>query len=53
VIGHEGPNSLLSLLIKNGLVTALSCGNNNRLNNQKAGISIVITLTEKGVSEWK
>ena len=33
VIGHEGPNSLLSHLIKNGLVTALSCGNHNRLNN--------------------
>lgn len=31
VIGHEGPNSLLSELISQGLVTGLSAGASDRL----------------------
>lgn len=31
VIGHEGPNSLLSELIKQGLALSLSCGTETRL----------------------
>jgi len=40
VIGHEGPNSLLSELIKQGLATSLSASTTARLNNYKSGISI-------------
>lgn len=32
VVGHEGPNSLLSELIKQGLATSLSAGEKYRLN---------------------
>lgn len=32
VIGHEGPNSLLSCLIDQSLASSLSAGSNNRLN---------------------
>src|ERR1035437_9503612 len=31
IIGHEGPNSLLSHLIKEGLVTSLTCSNSHRM----------------------
>lgn len=53
VIGHEGPNSLLSTLIKEGLAAALSSGEANRLNFQKSGLKISITLTQKGVQNWE
>ena len=32
VVGHEGPNSLISTLIKQGLATSLSAGFGDRLN---------------------
>ncbi len=52
VVGHEGPNSLLSELIKQGLATSLSSAEKSRLNQQKGGMGISIGLTEKGVAEY-
>lgn len=53
LIGHEGPNSLLSQLIKEGLSTALSSGASDRLQESIDQMRIDITLTEKGEIEWK
>jgi len=49
VIGHEGPNSLLSTLISEGLASGLSSGEAPRLNYQKSGLKISIVLTQYGV----
>ena len=48
IIGHEGPNSLLSELIILSLATGLSAGNNRRLNECLDQFVIHLNLTEKG-----
>lgn len=53
VLGHEGPNSLLSTLISEGLVSSLSAGMHERLNAQKSGMKITYGLTSKGVTNWE
>jgi insulysin len=52
VIGHEGPNSLLSFLIKNSLATSLSSGNSQRLNDSIDIFSLRIQLTDKGETNY-
>jgi insulysin len=47
-IGHEGPNSLLSQLIKDSLATGLSAGSSARLNQAFDMFTISIALTDKG-----
>ena len=47
-IGHEGPNSLLSQLIKDSLATGLSAGSSSRLNQAFDMFSVSISLTDKG-----
>lgn len=53
VVGHEGQNSLLSTLIKEGLATSLSAGEMQRLNKQQSGLQISVSLTDKGVKNWE
>ena len=53
VIGHEGPNSLLSMLIKEGLSQALSSGSHPRLNYAIDEFSITIDLTENGEKNYE
>lgn len=53
LIGHEGPNSLLSQLIKEGLATALSSSADNRLQQQLDQFRIQITLTDKGERHYE
>lgn len=48
VLGHEGPNSLLSQLISEGLATALMAGGSNRMQQAIDQYRLDITLTEKG-----
>ena len=48
VLGHEGPNSLLSQLISEGLATALMAGGSNRMQQAIDQYRVEITLTEKG-----
>jgi len=54
VLGHEGPNSLLSELAKVGFASALMASSANRLYNRDGEIKIDITLTKEGVKhhEW-
>ena len=49
MLGHEGPNSLLSELTKEGFATSLMAASSNRLYNRDGEIKIDITLTKKGV----
>lgn len=53
VLGHEGPNSLLSELVKEGFATGLMASSSNRLYNRDGEIKIDITLTKKGVKHFK
>ena len=53
VLGHEGPNSLLSTLITEGLASSLSAGGHERLNGHKSGLKISLGLTPKGVHNWE
>ena len=48
VIGHEGPNSLLSQLINEGLAQKLSAGHNNRMNQSFDQFNVQISLTQEG-----
>jgi insulysin len=48
VLGHEGPNSLLSQLICEGLATSLMAGGSNRMQQAIDQYRVEITLTEKG-----
>lgn len=52
MIGHEGPNSLLSLLIKESLATFLSSSSSSRLNYAIEVFSTSISLTKKGEQEY-
>ena len=52
VIGHEGPNSLLSCLIEQNLATNLTCGSTSRMNGAIDQFSISISLTDKGEKEY-
>lgn len=47
LIGHEGENSLLSLLVKEGLAYELSAGSNDEYHSYTE-FSVTITLTDKG-----
>ena len=47
LVGHEGPNSLLSHLIRNGLAVGLSSSNSHRMTSIDQ-FTIDIALTEKG-----
>lgn len=53
VIGHEGPNSLLSALIKASLATTLSSGSSARLNQSFDTFSVAVSLTDKGELEYE
>jgi len=48
VIGHEGPNSLLSQLIKEGLAQQLSSGSSSRLHQSFDQFKVSISLTQEG-----
>ena len=52
ILGHEGPNSLTSLLFKEGLAHALSAGANGRLNCAFDEFSLTISLTEQGETDY-
>ncbi|KAL4508543.1 hypothetical protein ABPG72_003847 [Tetrahymena utriculariae] len=52
LLGHEGENSLLSILIKNGLAVELSAGNQNE-QNLWSSMNIEISLTNKGVENYE
>ena len=47
LIGHESEGSIHSLLVEEGLIYSLSCGNNN-YEDYFANFMIVVLLTEKG-----
>ena len=51
LIGDEGHGSLLSELIKQGLAINLMAGANEKLQGQRGGFYIDITLTEEGMKE--
>lgn len=48
LVGHEGPGSLLSLLIKEGLALELSAGSTDEYNTYTE-LQISVTLTDKGL----
>jgi insulysin len=50
LIGHEGKGSILSYLIREGLASTLSCGNQDTFNSFTE-LEISIGLTEKGLSQ--
>jgi len=52
VFGHEGPNSLFSLLVKEGLATWISSGSSQKLDQSFDQFSIDIGPTEKGEMEY-
>lgn len=52
IIGHEGPNSLLSHLIKEGLANGLTAGGSDRLQNHHGILRVAISLTEKGEQNY-
>jgi len=52
VLGHEGEESLLRVLQKEGLADGLACGS-YRWNHNHAAILIQIELTNQGVKKWK
>jgi insulysin len=51
VIGHEGENSILSELTKQGLVSSLNTDSGNRMQQNYSHMTIDITLTQKGVEQ--
>jgi len=51
VFGHEGPNSLFSQLVKEGLATWISAGGAQKLDQSFDQFSIDIGPTEKGEAE--
>lgn len=53
LIGHEGPNSLLSQLISEGLATALSASGSSRVQDAMDQFSVDISLTEKGERDYE
>lgn len=53
VIGHEGPNSLLSGLIKANLAASLTAGTSARLNRAFNEFDIAIALTAKGEQNYE
>ena len=52
LIGHEGENSLLSLLIREGLAYELSAGSSNEYHSYTE-FNVTITLTDKGLENYK
>ena len=52
-IGHEGENSLLSELIRQDLAVVVMAGPSSKLQDNRAGFYIDITLTEKGVANYE
>eukprot|EP00347_Sterkiella_histriomuscorum_P004511 403360183 len=52
ILGHEGPNSLLSLLIQEGLATSLSSGNSNRMRAIDQ-LTVDVGLTDKGEDQYE
>lgn len=53
VIGHEGPKSLLSELIGQGLATTLMATDVTRCRGQFGELTVSISLTNKGVDNYK
>ncbi len=51
LVGHEGPNSLLSFLIKEDLANSLSSYVDNDL-DCLTSFNIDITLTQNGFKNW-
>ena len=52
LFGHEGPNSLLSILIDEGLATELCASAENELLTLSA-LRVSIKLTKKGLAQYK
>ncbi|CDW84143.1 insulin-degrading enzyme [Stylonychia lemnae] len=52
LIGHEGPNSLLSQLIKEGLATSLQSSNSSRMDCIDQ-FSVSVGLTDKGEENYQ
>ena len=52
LLGHEGPNSLISALIKVGYATELSSGSQYKLGKTIIQLSIDVVLTQKGVDSY-
>ncbi|KAJ3352315.1 hypothetical protein HDU91_006018, partial [Kappamyces sp. JEL0680] len=52
LLGHEGKNSILSLLKDRGLAEGLSCGSAH-LGWTNATFSISVSLTQKGLASWR
>lgn len=48
VLGHEGPNSLLSQLIKEGLCQSLMAGSTSRMNQSFDQFNLTLSLTSAG-----
>lgn len=51
LLGHEGPNSLTSSLIKDDLISALTCGSDHTANTYSQ-FFIQINLTKKGLENY-
>jgi secreted Zn-dependent insulinase-like peptidase len=49
-MGHEGPNSLTSLLVDEGLIEALECGDND-LMLQTCVVELRLELTREGMDQ--
>ena len=52
LIGHEGENSLMSYLKKDGYVTSVSCGGSSSLESASY-VSLNIVLTKKGLANYE
>lgn len=52
VLGHEGPNSLLSVLVKESLATGLIAGTSPRLNGAFDQLYVKVSLSEQGEREY-
>ena len=53
VFGHEGPNSLMSQLVKDALATGLTAGSSSRLNQSFDIFTVTISLTDKGEKDYQ
>jgi len=53
IFGYEGPNSLLSELVKLSMATGLSAGYSRQVHDNLDRLTISLVLTEKGEQNWK
>jgi len=52
LVGHEGKNSLMSYLKKDGYVTSVSTGSSDRLETESC-FNLSIELTKKGLANYE